>query len=287
MSTMKNYSPVSRMGDMFLQYQGDILNVPTPGDQPGERLHCLQLDSLPFHMQIMYDEDGFYTELRYWENRFDRKTLEIFLTCYEEVVRAMMEESSVRRLKYHLPDEVYPKHFYVNGTRLNEEAGFELLPGIERDVNQNRRIKVYVLDEGYRKKPYGAWGPLYVMDYQPAKVCEVVENPYGPGTLYATGLKARILPDGTVDFLEKVGREVMTDGVNGRRFFDLAAAEEALTACEGIASARAYLKYNTATNEMNLYADIKADDGFDKEACLASLKDKVSPELVPVDLLTA
>ena len=287
MSTMKNYSPVSRMGDMFLQYQGDILNVPTPGDQPGERLHCLQLDSLPFHMQIMYDEDGFYTELRYWENRFDRKTLEIFLTCYEEVVRAMMEESSVRRLKYHLPDEVYPKHFYVNGTRLNEEAGFELLPGIERDVNQNRRIKVYVLDEGYRKKPYGAWGPLYVMDYQPAKVCEVVENPYGPGTLYATGLKARILPDGTVDFLEKVGREVMTDGVNGRRFFDLAAAEEVLTACEGIASARAYLKYNTATNEMNLYADIKADDGFDKEACLASLKDKVSPELVPVDLLSA
>ena len=287
MSTMKNYSPVSRMGDMFLQYQGDILNVPTPGDQPGERLHCLQLDSLPFHMQIMYDEDGFYTELRYWENRFDRKTLEIFLTCYEEVVRAMMEESSVRRLKYHLPDEVYPKHFYVNGTRLNEEAGFELLPGIDRDVNQNRRIKVYVLDEGYRKKPYGAWGPLYVMDYQPAKVCEVVENPYGPGTLYATGLKARILPDGTVDFLEKVGREVMTDGVNGRRFFDLGAAEEALTACEGIASARAYLKYNTATNEMNLYADIKADDGFDKEACLASLKDKVGPELVPVDLLSA
>ena len=71
MTTMKNYSPVSRMGDMFLQYQGDILTVPTPGDEPGERLHCLQLDSLPFHMQIMYDDDGFYTELRYWENRFD------------------------------------------------------------------------------------------------------------------------------------------------------------------------------------------------------------------------
>jgi len=285
METMKNYTPVSRMGDMFLQYQGDILSVPTPGDAPGERLHCLQLDSLPFHMQIMYDEDGFYTELRYWENRFDRQTLEIFLTCYEEIVRAMMEETSVRRLKRHLPDQVYPIHFYVNGSSLNEEAGFELLPGIDRAVNQDRRLKVYILDEGYRKKPYGAWGPLYVMDYQPAQVGEVIENPYGPGTLYATGLKARILPDGMVDFLEKRGREVMTDGVGGRRFFDLAAAEARLKACEGIRSAAAYLKYNTATNEMNLFADIEAEPGFDRAACLDHLKETCPPELVPVDLI--
>ena len=61
----------------------------------------------------------------------------------------------------------------------------------------------------------------------------------------------------------------------------------ALTACGGIRTASAYMKYNTATNEMNLYADIEADEGFDKDACLAALREKVSPELVPVDLYQA
>ncbi len=280
MNTMKNYTPVSRMGDMFLQYQGDILSCPTPGDKPGERMHCLQLDSLPFHMQIMYDEEGFYTELRYWENRFDGSLLEIFLTCYEEIVRAMMEETSVRRLKRHLPEEVYPKHFRVYGTRLNKEAGFELLPGVKR----NRRVKVYILDESYKKKPYGAWGPLYVMDYQPAFFTEIVDNPYGPGTLYATGLKARILPDGTVDFLEEVGREVVTDGVRGRVFFDLKAVEQALTSFDDIRSADAYMKYDAATNEMTLYADVVAEPGFDKAACLEAMKEKYAPNMVPADI---
>ena len=280
MNTMKNYSPVSRMGDLFLQYQGDILSVPTPGDKPGERMHWVQLDSLPFHMQIMYDEEGFYTELRYWENRFDRKLLEIFLTCYEEIVRAMMEETSVRRLKRHLPDEVYPKHFHIDGARLNEEAGCNLIPG----VRKGSRVKVYILDEGYRKKPFGAWGPMYVMDYQPARVGEVIENPYGPGTLYDTGMKARILPDGTVDFLETKGREVMTDGVNGRRFFDLPAVEERLTSMQGIHEAHAYMKYNPDTNEMNLYADVRADDGFDADACLEAMKQDCPPEQLPLAL---
>jgi hypothetical protein len=243
-------------------------------------MHCLQLDSLPFHMQIMYDEEGFYTELRYWENRFDGSLLEIFLTCYEEIVRAMMEETSVRRLKRHLPEEVYPKHFRVYGTRLNKEAGFDLLPGVKR----NRRVKVYILDESYKKKPYGAWGPLYVMDYQPAAFTEIVDNPYGPGTLYATGLKARILPDGTVDFLEEVGREVVTDGVHGRVFFDLNAVEQALTSFDDIRSADAYMKYDTATNEMTLYADVVAEAGFDKAACLESMKQKYAPNMVPADL---
>lgn len=284
MNTMKNYTPVSRMGDMFLQYQGDILTVPTPGNTPGERMHCLQLDSLPFHMQIMYDEEGFYTELRYWENRFDRECLEIFLTCYEEIVRAMLEETSVRRLKYHLPEEVYPKHFRVKGQDLNAEAGYDLLPGIE----QGRRVKVYILDEGYKKKPYGAWGPLFVMDYEPDRIEEVIENPYGPGTLYGTGETARILPDGTVDFMEVKGREIVTDGIKGRIFTDLNITRDALTSCPEIEKADAYLAYNIESNEMNLYADIvlkKDIESFDKEACLSHLAEICPENNVPLDLI--
>ena len=280
MNTMKNYSPVSRMGDMFLQYQGDILTVPTPGEAKGERMHCVQLDSLPFHMQIMFDEDGFYTELRYWENRFDRQSLEIFLTCYEEIVRAMMEETSVRRLKRHLPETVYPKHFRVLGDALNAEAGYKLLPWIPK----GRHLKVYILDESYKKKPYGAWGPLYVMDHEPAHFTEVVDNPYGPGTLYATGEIARILPDGTVDFLEKMGKEVCTDGVKGRLFFDLNATRNALKEYPGVKDADAYLAYNAAANEMTLFADVKADADFDTAACLSALGEKLTPNNVPVEL---
>ena len=151
-------------------------------------------------------------------------------------------------------------------------------------MKRNRRVKVYILDESYKKKPYGAWGPLYVMDYQPAFFTEIVDNPYGPGTLYATGLKARILPDGTVDFLEEVGREVVTDGVRGRVFFDLKAVEQALTSFDDIRSADAYMKYDTATNEMTLYADVVAEPGFDKAACLEAMKEKYAPNMVPADI---
>ena len=158
----------------------------------------------------------------------------------------------------------------------------EMIPG--EVLHDEDHIKVYILDEGYRKKPFGAWGPMYVMDYQPARVGEVIENPYGPGTLYDTGMKARILPDGTVDFLETKGREVMTDGVNGRRFFDLPAVEERLTSIQGIHEAHAYMKYNPDTNEMNLYADVRADDGFDADACLEAMKQDCPPEQLPLAL---
>jgi hypothetical protein len=280
MNTMKVRTSVSRMGDMFLQYQGDILTVPTPGDTPGERMRCIQLDSLPFHMQIMYDDEGFYTELRYWENRFDGKLLEIFLTCYEEICRAVMKEPSVRRLKYHVPERVYPKHFRVKTDKLNEEAVTPIFTKLDHD----RWVKVYVLDESYRKKPYGAWGPLYVMDYTPDYFEEVVENPYGPGTLYKTGQIARILPDGTVDFMEVVGREIMTDGARGRRFFDLNVTRDALLAYDGIIEADAYMSYNPAVSEYSVFADVKAEEGFDKEACIAYLKEKIAEVNLPQDI---
>ena len=207
----------------------------------------------------------------------------MFLTCYEEIARAMLEETSVRRLKYHLPENVYPKHFRVKSDDLNKESGYTLLPGMDK----GRRVKVYILDEGYRKKPYGAWGPLYVMDYAPAHIEEVIENPYGPGTLYGTGDIARILPNGTVDFLEVNGKEVVTDGVKGRKFIDLNVTRQALSAYPGIEKADAYLKYNAESNEFNLYADVilkQGQDGFDQEACMAYLKENCPEINVPLGL---
>lgn len=255
MNSMKSITPVSRQGDFFFQYQGDILEIPEIGGLPSERVRQ-QLDALPFHMQVMCDDKGYYTELRYWENRFDRSLLEIFIDCLEYVLVAMMSERSVRRLKKHIPDSYHPKHFEVEVSALEKEFGAKLL----KEDLKDSKIKVYVMDEHYLKKPYGGWGDLYIMDHEPVNFVKTIENPYGEGTLYKTGVEARILPDGTVDFLENSGRIVLTDGSKGRRFFDLKAAEARVNTYDGVATAECYMSFDEKTREMTLRSELHLDD---------------------------
>lgn len=44
----------------------------------------------------MWDEKGYYYELRYWKNRFDTQLLKLFMTVMEQIVAAM-EEGKVRQ----------------------------------------------------------------------------------------------------------------------------------------------------------------------------------------------
>lgn len=256
MTTMKNSVSNARQGEMFFQYQGDILGLKEIGDAPATRYH-LQLDSLPFHMQVFNDDKGYYQELRFWENRFDRKQLEIFLECYEYILLAMLEETSVRRLKRYLPEEVFPKHFIIATKQLNEEAGEKLVDA------RRRECKVYILDESYRKKPYGAWGKLYIKDIRPAKYNKVISSRYSEGDLYETDIIARILPDGTLDMLENNGRTVITDGVHGIRKFYLKDVEKAVNSIESVESSNAYLYFDTEINEMSLAVDVRLSESGD------------------------
>ena len=258
MDTMQNFISVPREGEMFFQYQGDIININEIGGAPAKPIH-LQLDSLPFHMQVMSYEGGWYTELRYWENRFDPAQLEIFLNCYEEVVNAMLEERSARRLKKHISEEYFPKHFYTTAGELNAEAGFELIP----DKEEKARVKVYVLDERFNKKPFGGWGKLYISGVRPSQAVDEISNPFRPGTLFDTGIEARILPDGRIDFLENSGRIVLTDGAHGRRYYDLGILEKTLDGVQHVDAVHAYLAYSTDINEMKLGMDVEvAKDSF-------------------------
>ena len=109
METMRCYMSNFHADEMFFQYQGDILNINTIGGYPAERQR-IQLDSLPFHLQVFSDDKGYYYELRYWENRFDRQQLQVFMTAVECVAEAMMDEHFARRLKRYLPEELFPKH---------------------------------------------------------------------------------------------------------------------------------------------------------------------------------
>lgn len=277
--TMKCFVAGPREGEMFFQFQGDIISINEIAGARAERIH-LQLDSLPFHMQVMTDDAGYYTELRYWENRMDKEQLEIFLTCYESVLVAMLEERSVRRLKKHLPDHVYPKHFEIEAGELNQEAGYPLLPGL----SDTEKVKVYVLDEAYNKKPYGAWGTLYVMNREPDNYEETVESNYSPGLLYRTSRTARILPDGSVDFLENGGRTVLTDGIHGRRYYALNKLELALSQYEGIEKAEAYMCYDREKNEMSLYADVTAENAPEQDALKAYIQEQCGELLVPDEI---
>ncbi|MDE5864880.1 MAG: hypothetical protein K2H34_11105 [Lachnospiraceae bacterium] len=144
-----------------------------------------------------------------------------------------------------------------------------------------KQCKVYILDEGYHKKPYGAWGRLYIMDYKPDSYTKELENPYGDGVLYETELIARILPDKTLDFLENNGRTVVTDGIHGLRQFYLKRVEEALLTCEGVTMAKAYLYYDTEINEMSLAADVGLEQNKTTEEVMEVMNTQYEGTMLP------
>ena len=279
METMRCHTSTLHADEMFIQYQGDILNLDEIGGAPAER-EPIQLDSLPFHLQIMSNKKGFYYyELRYWENRFDRQQLEIFMECMDIIINAMLTEPSVRRLKKHLPERLFPKHYFVKAGDVNEAAGFTLI----EDVTPDTKVKAYVFDETCRKQPYGAWGALYIMDHPTKGWVDKITNPYSGGMLYQTGLHARILPDGSLDILERCGRTIMVETLTGRDFLDLGRLEETLLSYDGIDSAEAYTCWGP-DHRLMLCADISGEKEPDMEKLQAYVAEKVEPCLVPKEI---
>ena len=275
METMRCYMSNLHADEMFFQYQGDILNINTIGGYPAERQR-IQLDSLPFHLQVFSDDKGYYYELRYWENRFDRQQLQVFMTAVECVAEAMMDEHFARRLKRYLPEELFPKHYFVEAGTINWEAGIRLIT----DVSAETMVKAYVLDENCRKKPFGGWGTLYIMDHKPADCVDQITNPYGPGVLYQTSCTARILPDGSIHMLEQGGRIIMTESLTGRHFLDLYRLED--TACQypGVERAEAYVAYG-AGNTMVLTLDVYGKNQLDTENLQKYLTERCEKPLIP------
>ncbi|MDO4278918.1 MAG: AMP-binding protein [Lachnoclostridium edouardi] len=278
MDTMRCYISNLHADEMFFQYQGDILNINQIGGMPAEKVK-IQLDSLPFHLQVMSDEKGYYYELRYWENRFDKDQLKIFMICLETILQAMLEEPSARRLKKYLPENVFPKHYFIKARDVNLEAGSRLIPNID----ENTKVKAYIFDESCRKQPFGAWGSLYIMDCETHGYTDKITNPYGPGILYQTGKTARILPDGSIDMLEKGGRTIMSEGIAGRYFLDLHKLEKALLSFNGIEKAEAYIYYGE-NNKLILTADIFGSQKPDMEKVKIHLENYCEKWLIPGEI---
>lgn len=270
-----------RADEMFFQYQGDILDINEIGGAPA-KLQDMQLDAMPLHMQVMSTRKEYFYELRYWENRFDREQLEVFIRCYKAILQAMMTENSVRRLKKYIPESEKPKHFYIEVGKINESVGFELIP----DVAPETKVKAYILDEAYLKKPFGAWGDLYIMDYPTKDYVDCMEDLTGPvdGMFYQTGYKARITTAGEVEFLETTGRTVMLETLQGREYIDLHYIEEILCQYEGVKSAQAYTYYG-GNNVILVGADVTGVTEEAVEGIKAYAAENLKPVWVPTKII--
>lgn len=273
--TMANYTFNIRADEMFFQYQGELLNIDKIGDLPAERMR-MQLDALPFHLQVMSKNNGYYYELRYWKNRFDEKQLAIFMEAFEIIVASMLEEPSVRRLKKHLPEHIFPKHYFVKVSEINKSAGYPLIK--TRDGEE--MVKAYVFDSTCRKQPYGAWGDLYIMDTEVEEAVDQITNPYGKGRLYQTKHTARILPDGSIDLLEESGRIVVKEDLVGYHYINLHELEEFLYAHEGVEFAKAYTSY-IGKPEFAVSIEIKGDETLSVEEIKDYLSTKYEAYLMP------
>lgn len=280
MNTMRLYISNLHADEIFFQYQGDILNINEIGGEKAER-QPIKLDSMPFHMQVMSDNKGYRYVLRYWQNRLDREQLSIFLKCYECVLEAMMEETSVRKLRSYFPHSVFPLHYATTAAKINFEAGENLII----DVPGKTMVRVYVFDDKLNKQPFGAWGELYVVGHPTLGYKEKVQYPYAEEGVYRTGKIARILPNGDLDMLENGGRIIMSETVRGRKFLDLNLLETTLKEYKGIKNVETYVAYGPKnafylTADIELKRNVKADS-VNTDDIKEYVRDAIGDDLVP------
>ena len=74
MKTMGCYISNLHADENVLPVPGRYFKYRSDRRLAGENVKKVQLDALPFHLQVMWDEKGYYYELRYWKNRFDTQT---------------------------------------------------------------------------------------------------------------------------------------------------------------------------------------------------------------------
>ncbi|MCR5626249.1 MAG: AMP-binding protein [Lachnospiraceae bacterium] len=260
--------------EMFIQYQGDLLDINKMGGEKAEPVR-LQLDSLPFHLMVYAGDPDYTYELRYWENRFDRDMLVTFLAAMEDVINAMPEETSVRKLKTHISQKLYPKHFEITVEKLNAALGYKVI-----EADDNKSVKIYVLDENGLKKPYGAWGKLYVLKQRTTSSDEEMESLYTPGTLYYAGHEARITPKGEVEALYQAGRTIQRETITGRFFPNLFELEQLLIKYSGVAKAEASIAYGE-NNLFYLTADLTVNKPVDVDKLKEFVADNLGKNMAP------
>lgn len=114
----------------------------------------------------------------------------------------------------------------VLGAMLNNIQTNEIYNYLPESVfaNSNCDGEAVIIDRYMKKQPIGAWGTLY-LDGK------------------TTGKTARLLIDGTIDFLEDSGRCPMFETLTGRSFPDLQKLEDMALKYDGVETASTYISY--------------------------------------------
>lgn len=229
LETMRCYLKNPHPDEMFFQYQGTLLNYDNICGAPAKNIP-LQLDSLPFHMIVMNNNGGYSYELRYWENRFDKDQLTMFIDALDYIMEAMLKEQYLKDVRHALPETFYPT---------------DQMPEV---IDRNGHIQ-----------PIGAWGTI---------------------TQEGKTRTARILPNGTIDYLEDSGRSVMVENMLGRCYPNLQKIEDVLLQYQGIESCEAFSCY-WQDNNIALCADIRCSDNVNRQELYDYLSHKLTKDMIP------
>lgn len=239
--------------EMFFQYQGDLLDFNSIGGAPIERIP-LQLDSLPFHLMVHLSGENYKYELRYWKNRFEKKQLMVFMEVMDAMLSAMMEYDVLGDVRKYLPKHLIPGTLDFSTNVINKEAGAVL-------ADYNKTVKIRIVDRNGNPQPVGAWGSLYISGKKTDKV-------------------ARIMTDGSIDFLHNSGRNVMIETLAGRFYPDLNQLEQTLLTCAGVDTAQAYSSY-TPDNQLRLTVDVTGSEDLTRDGIVSYLEGVFQKYMVP------
>ncbi len=217
--------------EMFFQYQGDLLDFDTLGGAEVEHIP-LQLDSLPFHLMVHLRGEEYRYELRYWENRFEREQLNVFMDVFDALLAACLEYDTISQIRKHIPSNLLTTELNVPLNVL-KDAGCEI-------SDNSDEVSVKIVDNNGYIQPIGAWGKVLASNNDTGKI-------------------GRIMVDGTLDFLKNSGRRVMFETLFGRDYPDLEKMEKLALSYDGITDAQAYVRYGD-DNQLHLTIDVKGEN---------------------------
>jgi amino acid adenylation domain-containing protein len=139
-------------------------------------------------------------------------------------------------------------------------------------------VQVFVVDAGLRPVPTGAAGELVISGAGVARgylgrpeltAGRFVANPFGPGRLYRTGDRCRVLPDGNVEFLGRLDDQVKIRGFR----VEPGEVEAALREAPGVREAAVAARADADGGEARLVAYVVGD------ADAAALRDHLARSL--------
>ncbi|MFD2679425.1 amino acid adenylation domain-containing protein [Bacillus seohaeanensis] len=153
--------------------------------------------------------------------------------------------------------------------------------------------EVYVLDEQMELVPVGVPGELYIggiglaREYFNDPVLtnkKFVKNPFKEGNerLYKSGDRVKYLPDGTIDFLDRIDNQVKIRGFR----VELGEIENALLEIEGVSKAVVDLKtMENKHSKLVAYITLHKEKIISREGILSQLKDQLPGYMIPASII--